>query len=82
MKTTVELADDVFEKLRKRAAADRTTMRSLIDAALRQFLGAGGRPKKRFKLKDGSVRGTGYAPGIREGDWEQIRDILYEGRGA
>jgi hypothetical protein len=82
MKTTVEVADDLFQKLRRRAAAERTTMRALIDAALRQFLGNRPRPAKRFKLKDGSFRGTGYAPGIREGDWEQIRDIIYEGRGA
>jgi len=35
-----------------------------------------------FKLKDASVVGQGLQPGIRESDWEQIRDILYEGRGA
>jgi hypothetical protein len=82
MKTTVDIPDPLFDQLRKRAAANRTTMRALIQAALRQFLASGPRPRKRFKLKDGSFKGNGYAPGIREGDWNQIRDIIYEGRGA
>jgi hypothetical protein len=82
MKTTIEISDDVFEKLRKRAAAERTTLRSIVESALRQFLSAGKGPNRKFKLKDGSFRGTGYAPGIREGDWNQIRDIIYENRGA
>jgi hypothetical protein len=81
MKTTVEIPDAILAKLRRKAAAERTTLRALIQAALQQFLDPKKSPKP-FKLKDGSVRGTGYAPGIREGDWNQIRDIIYEGRGA
>ena len=81
MKTTVDLDDAVLHRLREKAAAERTTMRELLGAALRQFLSPQTRARK-FKLRDASFRGTGTAPGIREGDWEQIRDIAYEGRGG
>jgi hypothetical protein len=82
MKTTVDIPDPLFEDLRRRAARDKTTMRALINMALRQFLDSKRRAGKPFKLKDGSFRGQGFAPGIEPGDWEQIRDLIYEGRGA
>lgn len=82
MKTTVDISDTLLQRLRTRAVKDRTTMRELFDAALRQFL-APGRPRNgKFKLRDGSFRGPGSAPGILEGDWEKIREIIYEGRGG
>lgn len=83
MKTTVEIPDALFKRLREKAAKDNTTLKELLSTALRQFLSPPKKPPHRpFKLKDGSVMGTGFAPGIREGDWEQIRDIIYEGRGT
>ncbi len=83
MKTTLDISDPILDRLRARAARDGTSMKTLVNAALRQFLGASGGPRpKKFKLRDASVKGNGLAPGIREGDWEQIRDIIYEGRGG
>ena len=38
-----------------------------------------GRP---FLLRDASVPGRGLQPGLQEGDWESIRDPIYEGHGA
>ena len=59
-------------------------MRRLLSTAIRQFLGGGahGKPKRPFRLRDGSFTGKGPAPGVREGDWQQIRSMAYEGRGG
>jgi len=82
MKTTVDIADSLFDELKRTAAKEQTSLRRLIEAALRAFLAARKRPRGRIRLKDGSFPGRGTAPGVREGDWSRIRDIAYEGRGG
>ncbi len=82
MKTTVDIPDALLDQLRRLAVRERTTLRSLIQAALQQFLVASRRGNGGFSLKDGSVRGRGVLPGIREGHWDQIRALTYEGRGG
>ena len=82
MKTTVDISDPLFDELKRTAARERTSLRRLIEAALRSFLAARKKPGGRFKLKDGSVPGKGPAPGVREGDWSHVRELIYEGRGG
>ena len=80
MKTTVEIADALLDEARRAADKQGTTVRALIEEGLRQVLKArrAGGP---FRLRDASVKGNGLQRGIREGDWEQIRALIYEGRG-
>lgn len=81
MKTTVEISDALLEAARARAARDGTTLRALIEAGLRHVLSqASG--ESSFALRDASVPGRGLDPGIREGDWDSIRALAYEGRGG
>lgn len=80
MKTTVEIADALLDEARRAADKQGTTVRALIEQGLRQVLKAS-RSGGPFRLRDGSVNGKGLQPGIREGDWEQIRGLIYEGRG-
>lgn len=82
MKTTIEIPDSILDRLRRRALRERTTLRALVQAALRQFLGEGRGGGGQFRLKDGSVPGQGPAPGVREGDWGRAADLSYEGRGG
>lgn len=83
MKTTVDIPDAILKQLRVRAANEGTSMKNLIAAALRQFLGGPGKPApKKFKLKDGSVRGEGMTDEFRGADWAKIRDEIYRGRGG
>lgn len=79
MKTTVEIADALLEDAKRVAAQEGTTLRALIEDGLRKTL-AERETKPPFKLKDGSVKGGGVQPGIDLSNWEQIRDIIYEGR--
>ena len=81
MKTTVEIADGLLEDARRAATKDKTTVRALIEEGLRHVLKAR-RSSGPFRLRDGSVKGNGLQPGIREGDWEEIRRLIYEGHGS
>ena len=82
MKTTVEIAPALLARAKKLAAQRQTTLRALIEAGLRQVLAAEGARRGPYRLPDARVGGHGVQPGIREGDWEQIRALIYEGRGA
>ena len=81
MKTTIEISDAVLEQARELAAREGLTLREVVEAGLRRLLAEdpGG---KSFTLRDASVGGRGLQPGIKPGSWEQIRDLIYEGRGA
>ena len=81
MKTTVELPDSLLEEAKTLAAAQKTTLRSLLVEGLRWVLSQR-KKRKRFRLKDASVKGKGLQPGVTPGDWEQVRDLIYKGRGA
>ncbi|UCC75085.1 MAG: DUF2191 domain-containing protein [Gemmatimonadota bacterium] len=81
MKTTVDIADALLAAAKKVAAEERTTLRALIEEGLRSVLE---RRQKRggFRLRRASFRGNGLQAEVREGSWERVRDLIYEGRGA
>lgn len=76
MKTTVDIADTLLQAAKERAHAEHRTLKQLIEDGLRRVL-AEEEPKKAFKLKHHAFKGEGLQAGIREGDWETIRDIIY-----
>jgi hypothetical protein len=81
MKTTVDLNDDLLRAAKDQARREKTTLRSLIEEGLRAVL----RERRKttpFRLENLSVGGKGLQPGIREGDWEDLRTRAYEGRGG
>jgi hypothetical protein len=78
MKTTVEIADPVLEKAKRLAETRKTTLKAIIDEALRDFLAS--RPvQPKFKLRDASFKGggQGLAPEFANASWEQILDEVY-----
>ena len=83
MKTTIEIADALLEDAKRVAAKEGITLRALVEDGLRKTLAERASQRSGFKLKDGSFRGGGgVQPGIDLSNWEQIRDIIYEGRGT
>lgn len=82
MKTTVNIADALLQEARNVAAAEGTTLRDLIEQGLRVSLESRRGRRPSFRLRDASFRGNGLQPGIEEGSWETIRDLIYQGRGA
>ena len=76
MKTTIEIADELLERAKRRARRDHKTLREIVEDALRRQL-AEGKMSETFRLKRHTVKGKGLRPGITEGDWETVRDTIY-----
>jgi hypothetical protein len=64
MKTTVEIADPLFDEAKREAERSGCTLRDLIEIGLRQELDRR-KQSKPFKLRDASVKGGGLQPGVR-----------------
>jgi len=81
MKTTVEIADDLFAQAQRLARKEKTTFRSLTEQGLRMVLKEKGKPA-RWKWKPVPFNGGGLADEFKGAAWDQIRDEIYRGRGA
>ena len=81
MRTTIDIQDHLLREVKTTAAREGTTVRALVEDGLRRVLAAHGR-QRRFRLRDASFRkGRGLKPGVREGAWAVIRELVYERRG-
>lgn len=75
MKTTIDIADALLEAAKKRAHDEKRTLRDLVEEGLRHVLTE--KPRKPFKMRKIEPLHGELVPGIRYGDWETIRDIIY-----
>jgi hypothetical protein len=73
MKITIEIEDRLLERARRQAAADGTTLRTVVENALRAGLAARVAPKTRYRFQPPTVRGS-YPPNVDVAD----RDALYD----
>jgi hypothetical protein len=78
MKTTVDIADSLFEEAKAVAASRGMTFRQILEEGLRAVLSH--REKREgFRLRDGSF---GPPPGTHATrSWAEIRETIYQGRG-
>ena len=76
MKTTIDIADELLERAKRQAQRENKTLKEVVEEALRRQLAAS-TPKKSFKYRPHTSKGKGLQPGIAEGDWEKIRDLIY-----
>ncbi len=81
MKTTIDISDGLLRAAKEVAAQQKLTLRDLVEEGLRQVVEKRG-TKEEFRLKKASFMGQGLQAGISEGEWETIRGMIYEGRGA
>lgn len=81
MKTTIDIADALAEQAKRVAAAEGTTLRSLVEEGLRRVLEER-RAERVFRLRKASFKGKGLRPEVTDGSWAHIRDLSYEGRGG
>lgn len=82
MKTTVDIAEDLFARTREVARREGTTLRALIEEGLQAALSRREKKTTSYRWPDLSVTGEGLDPDIEEGSWEPLRDRIYSGRGA
>jgi hypothetical protein len=82
MKTTIEIADDLFERAQGLARQKKTTFRALTEQGLRLVL----KDKQQTKAKKlpplVTFRGEGLTDEFKNAPWEKIRDEIYKGHGA
>ena len=81
MKTTIEVSDALMREAKSLAQVHNTTLRALVEQGLEQVLRDLREPKP-YKMGDCSFRGNGLQPGQELLSWPEIRDMIYEGRGA
>lgn len=80
MKTTIEIADDLFERAQRVARKEKTTFRSLTEQGLRLVLNE--KQAKRQKLPPLVTVAGRLTEEFANAPWEKIRDEIYKGRGA
>lgn len=81
MKTTIEIADDLFERVQGLAREEQTSFRALTETGLRLVLEGRG-TRKRRKLPPLVTCGGGFSEDFKHADWDRIRDEIYRGHGA
>ena len=81
VKTTVEISDPLLREIRKLAVREGATLRALVERGLRRVL-AETKDAPPFKLRRASFKGHGLQPELRSASWDQIRDLIYQDRGA
>lgn len=82
MKTTFDLSDALMEEAKRIAAREGVTVKSIVEAGLREQLAHYHVRRAPFTLRDASVGGKGLQPEVQGQSWEAIRDLGYEGRGT
>lgn len=80
MKTTVEIPDALLRQAKRVALRQGTTVRALIEQGLRHVVRE--RAAGPFALRDASFTADGLASGRSLQDWDSLRDLAYEERGA
>lgn len=82
MKTTIEIADDLFERAQGLARTEKTTFRAIAEQGLRLVLKEKQAKPAKWKWKPLVVQGGGLTDEFKNASWEKIRDEIYRGRGA
>ena len=81
MKTTIEISDALLGAAKRRAREQGISLRALVEEALRAIL-ASEEASGAFTLRDASVAGSGLRPDVREGGWDRVLELTYEGHGG
>jgi hypothetical protein len=82
MKTTIDIADPLLRRAKQLAARRNTTLKQVIEEALRSLLQAENGARKPPRLQTHTFRGRGLQPGLSWDDWNTLRSFAYEERGG
>lgn len=83
MKTTIDLADDLTAKLKRKTVQDGISMRAAFHEALRLWLKRQpAKPKPQTIRRDvGLMSGRGLTPEAASLSWDEMRSLSYDQRG-
>lgn len=82
MKTTIDIADPILARAKKMAREHDTTLRAIVEEALRARLALEGRAQPRAAVQTQTFAGNGLQEGLSWDDWTTIRSMGYQGRGG
>lgn len=77
MKTTLDIDDRLLERAKRRAAQEGTTLRAVVEDALRAQLAPRAEAKRRYRFAPPIVRGE-RAPAVDVADRNALYDFLDE----
>jgi len=80
VKPTVDILDSLLREADPLAAHEGVTRATLIERGLHCAV-ADSKSAAPFKLRRASVEGKGLQPELRNASWDQLLDLIYEGRG-
>lgn len=82
MKTTVQIREPLLREVQALARKEGSTLKAAIEEGLTNYVAKRRRKAKPFVLKDGSYPPADQVKELSEPrPWEEIRAIIYEGRG-
>jgi len=81
MKTTIELPDDLFLQAKRKALENRTTLRQIVERALRQELMGGKAAARRPRRIRWITSPGGLPPGLDLSDRTEMWDWIKRERG-
>ena len=79
MKTTVDIHDELLTRAKRRARETGRPLRALIEDGLREVLD-GPAPRPKYRLPDFRVGNPNDPNPLENLSWDELRDIIYEGR--
>ncbi len=79
MKTTVVIADRLFERAKRHAQRTGRPLRAVVEEGLRLVLSAE-QERETYKLADRSVGRVGDPNPLEALSWQDLRDEIYGGR--
>jgi hypothetical protein len=82
MKKTIDINDDLLQQVEQLAAKQQQTLNSILEAALEEYIKANGENRIGFRLRKHTFRGRGLHSDLARGDWHEIKERIYEGRGG
>lgn len=83
MKTTLDLADDLFAKLKSKTTREGRSMRAVVHEAIRLWLKSQPVAPQPLKIcrEVGLMSGQGLTPMATSLSWDEIRAFSYDQRG-
>ena len=82
MKTTVEISDALLRRAKQLAAQRRTTLRAVLESALRDALDRETPSARPRPVRTHVFKGRGLQSGLSWEDFGALADLAYEGRGG
>jgi hypothetical protein len=82
MKTTIDIADDLFERVQQLARKEETSFRALTEAGLRLVLAERHHQRARRLPPLVTFGKDGPKEEFKDWNWERISEEAYKGRGT